>query len=127
MNHLPSLPLSERFLQWFESDLHERLNVKKIMLAEMLTVHPAYQGSGISEAFLNKVFGSAIEAKCQSFMCLVFSFCMQTKLDKFGFPVLKETKYSDWIDPETGKKTDLLLSPIHTRAKMYDIRVPPPA
>jgi len=125
LNDLPSLPLSERFLQWFESDLHERLNVRKFMLAEMVTVHPDYTGLGISDAVLGNIVDAAIQADCESLLFVVFSFYMQRKLDKLGFPVLKETKYSDWIDPKTGKKPDLNLSPIHSHAKIYHIRLPP--
>jgi len=74
LNDLPSLPLSERFLQWFESDLHERLKVRKFMLAEMVTVHPDYTGLGISDAVLGNIVDAAIQADCESLLFLVFHF-----------------------------------------------------
>jgi len=127
LNDLPSIPLVEQFVQEFESDLHERLNVRKIMLGEMLTVHPDYTGSGISDVFLDKIFGEAIQAECESYVCLALSFYMQRKLEKLGFSLLKEAKYSDWVDPKTGSKPDLHLSPIHSHIKMYHTSVPPHA
>ena len=123
LKDMSALPLSEQFFQWFEKDLLERLNVKKIMLSELGALHPDHTGKGITEAFLKHLVDAAIETKCEVLVSSAVSLYSQKKLEKLGFSLLKEIKYSDWIDPRTGKKPDLNPSPVDSHVKIYYIRV----
>ena len=68
----------------------------------------------------------ARHAGCEFIVCCALSLYAQKGIDReTGFSVLREIKYEDYVDPLTGKKPDLKLSPIHTKAKLYYKRLLP--
>jgi len=120
-----ALQAALRFLQHLERDLFLSLSANRIMLATLGTVHPDYAGHEIAPAIINHLLKYAHKNRCDHAVGVGVSLPAQKVNEKIGFTFLKEVKYADYVDPVTGKKTDLDLSPIHTHARVYYYRVPP--
>jgi len=124
VKEVPALNFVRRLLLQLEANLHEKLNANKIMMTGIGTVHPDYIGQGTMTAIGVRLMEVAIETGCEYVVGVAVSKYAQEANEKSGLTALREIKYSDFVDPVTGKKPDLQLSSIHTHAKLYCHPVP---
>jgi len=116
---IPALHFYKGIFLRLEENLHELLDANKIMMTRIGTVHPDYTGRGTMTAIGVRLLEVAIETGCEYVVGVAVSKYSQEANEKLGLTALREMRYSDFVDPETGKKPDLQLSSIHTHAKLY--------
>ena len=82
------------------------------------TVHPDYIGRGTMTAIGVRLLEAAMESGCEYVVSVAVSKYSQGENEKLGLTALREMRFSDFVDPVTRKKPDLLLSSIHAHAKL---------
>nr|CAB3262548.1 uncharacterized protein LOC100180310 [Phallusia mammillata] len=107
-----------RFYDCLHNDLFDKLGANKLMFLCMDTCHPDYHGQRLWKKMrIYELFESfARENECDYLISSGVNIYIQKILKEAGFSMIREIKYSEYVDPITGCKPDLHLSEIHTSA-----------
>lgn len=112
-----------RFWRSLIGDVFADLNTSRYTFLSMACVKEEYRSRGIITAMLDFEMHHARSKGCEYFVAIATSVFTQKALKRLGFKVLREVKYADYVDPETGLKPDLKLSPIHTSCQLMYIPI----
>lgn len=112
-----------KFIDWMHRDLHEMLGAKKICMQILAVVDPLYSRKSIYKTMAAKCNEIAKQMSCDYAASFQVSLYSIKGTHKLGWSVLREIKNCDYVDPETGKKPNLEISPIHDRAQLVYLKL----
>lgn len=113
-------PLAEklRFINQLFGDVFHDLNTDCYMRGRFTYTKWDYRSRGLAGILAEIMSSLAKEKGCEYYVSFVGSLYLQMAAKSEGCRVLREVRYDDYVDPYTGLKPDLKLSPIHKTAQV---------
>jgi len=111
----PNVRTMQVFKHWLQKDIRQSLKAHKIMMGEMALVDPEHLGKGLGRHLDKCCIEVAREKGCEYIIAMAATREGIRMHEKLGSKVLKEVKFADYVDPETGIKPDLDISPLNER------------
>jgi len=113
--YYPNVRTMQVFEHWLQKDIRQSLKANKIMMREMLLIDPEHLGKGLGRHFNKCSIEVAREKGCEYIIAMAATREAIQMHEKLGSKVWKEVKFADYVDPETGIKPDLDISPLNER------------
>jgi len=114
--HSPPMRALKTFSAWMVTDLHNVLNTQRFLMLGI--VHPGLVQLRIMKHFTPILEGFTVEKGCEYCVALTVTRFMQSTNVKLRDSVVREVKYEDYVDPDTGLKPDLNYPSLHSVAQV---------
>ena len=120
-SHLPRLTLTlVEFDKFLETNLEKYIKGSRFCCLSGLVIDQTYCRQGLASILLRKSDEIATEFNCQYMVVVVATSVYSQKiLENQGYSVCYETKYSDYVHPQTGEKPFVYGVHPHTHIKSY--------